>query len=41
MASNILVDVSDYTWPFYDSVNDEEFNKVYEALKLLLEVTSE
>ena len=41
MASNILVDVSDYTWPFFDSVNDEQFNHVYTALKLLLEVTSE
>lgn len=41
MADNILVDVSDYTWPFFESLTNEEFNKIYDALKLLLEVTGE
>lgn len=41
MTDNILVDVSDYTWPFFESINDTQFEQVYNALKLLLEVTSE
>lgn len=41
MTNNILVDVSDYTWPFFESITDEQFDEVYKALKLLLEVTCE
>lgn len=41
MTDNILVDVSDYTWPFFESINDDQFEQIYNALKLLLEVTSE
>jgi DNA-binding MarR family transcriptional regulator len=41
MATNILVDVSDYTWPFFESLSQEQFDQIYDALKLLLEVTGE
>lgn len=41
MANNILVDVSDYTWPFFESLSEEQFDNIFDALKLLLEVTGE
>ena len=41
MVDNILVDISDYTWPFFESISDNQFDHIYTALKLLLEVTSE
>ena len=41
MADSILVDVSDYTWPFFESITDSQFEQIYNALKLLLEVTNE
>lgn len=41
MTNNILVDVSDYTWPFFEGVSDEEFDHIFSALKKLLEVTHE
>lgn len=41
MTDNILVDVSDYTWPFFEGLSDEQFEQIYNALKLLLEVTNE
>ena len=41
MTNNILVDVSDYTWPFFEGVSDEEFDHIFSALKKLLEVTKE
>ena len=41
IINSILVDVSDYTWPFFEALSDEQFEKIYDALKLLLEVTKE
>ncbi len=41
ITNSILIDVSDYTWPFFEGMSDEKFDKIYEALKVLLEVTRE
>ena len=41
ITKNIAVDVSDYTWPFFEALSDEQFEKIYTALELLLEVTKE
>jgi len=41
ITNSILIDVSDYTWPFFEGMSDEKFDKIYEALKVLLEVTKE
>ena len=41
MVDSILVDISDYTWPFFESISDTQFDHIYTALKLLLEVTNE
>ena len=39
ITKNIAIDVSDYTWPFFETLSDEQFDKIYTALELLLEVT--
>lgn len=39
MASEINVDVSDYTYPMFDSLSDEDFDNIYASLLRLLEVT--
>ena len=41
ITKNIAIDVSDYTWPFFETLSDEQFDKIYTALELLLEVTKE
>lgn len=41
IMDSISLDVSDYTWPFFEGMSDEQFDKVYEALTFLLEVTRE
>ena len=39
IAEEINVDVSDYTYPMFDSLTDVEFDNIYQSLLKLLEVT--
>ena len=39
ITNNILIDVSDYTWPLFESLSDEQFDYIYNSLHFLLEVT--
>ena len=39
IANEINVDVSDYTYPMFDSLSDSEFDNIYVSLLKLLEVT--
>lgn len=41
ITENINVDIYDFTWPMFESLTEEEFDKIYDCLKLLLKVTSE
>ena len=38
ITSDISIDISDYTWPMFDYVSDEQFENIYSSLELLLEV---
>ena len=38
IANEIYLDVSDYTYPMFDSLTDEEFNNIFVALSKLIEV---
>ena len=39
IANEIAIDVSDYTYPMFDLLTDEEFDNIYVSLLKLLEVT--
>ena len=39
ITDSISVDVSDYTWPLFESLTSEQFDYIYNALRFLLEVT--
>ena len=41
IASEINLDVSDYTYPMFDSLTDQEFDNIYTSLLKLLEVTKQ
>ncbi len=41
ITESINVDIYDFTWPMFESLTMEEFNKIYDCLTLLLKVTSE
>ncbi len=41
IIQNINVDIYDFTWPMFETLTDEEFNKIYDCLKLLLKVTTQ
>ncbi len=39
IANEIAIDVSDYTYPMFDSLTKDEFDNIYNSLLKLLEVT--
>ncbi|MCR5113156.1 MAG: winged helix DNA-binding protein [Acholeplasmatales bacterium] len=41
IANQINTDVFDYTYPMFDSLTNEQFDGIYDALVRLLEVTEE
>lgn len=41
ITKNINIDIYDFTWPMFESITEEEFVKIYEALKILCKVTSQ
>lgn len=41
IMTSLMKDVEKFTWPMFDSVSDEEFTKIYDALTLLAKLTYE
>lgn len=39
ITKDISLDVSDYTWPMFEAITDEQFDNLYKCLELILEVT--
>ena len=39
--SSLMTDVEKTTWPLFDKVSNSDLNKIYDSLKLLMEVTKE
>ena len=38
---NLTNDVEKTTWPLFDKVSEENLDKIYDSLKILMEVTKE
>lgn len=41
IMSSLMTDVEKTTWPLFDKVSNSDLNKIYDSLKLLMEVTKE
>ena len=41
ITEQIQLDVSDFSWPMFDELSDEEFSVIYNSLKKLIKVTLE
>lgn len=40
ITEKISADVNDYTWPMFEKLSEEDFSRILDSIKLLLEVTS-
>ncbi len=39
ITENINIDIYDFTWPMFESLTQDEFDKIFDCLQLLLKVT--